>query len=139
QRVDGVAQLVDLDAGAQVGGGGGEDVAAGERGPGGGQVVVDVGEIDGPLGAAGHGHGRGHEPVVGAHEDGLAVPCLDGHGPAVTAHAGVDHGEHDTDGQVLGGPGQGQRPGPHVVRREPVAAVDDGGAGRDAPDHGLAH
>ena len=84
-------------------------------GPGRRQLVLGVGQLDGPAGAADHRHRRGEQAVVGPDEDRLAVADLDRDGPPVGADAGVDDGEHDAGAQVLGGPGQAERAGPDVV------------------------
>src|SRR5437763_1252276 len=83
-----------ISAGAWGGGGRGEDVAARERGAGGGQLVLVVGQRHGAAGAAGHRHRRGQQTVVGTDEVGLAVGALHGDGPALAADPGVDHAEH---------------------------------------------
>jgi hypothetical protein len=74
--VDLLAQLLDRHAGGQVGGGRPEHVTAGERRARRRQLVHLVRQGEGPLGATGHGDGRGHEPVVGADEDPVAAGDL---------------------------------------------------------------
>ncbi len=113
--VDQRAELLEGHTGTEVGGDGSEDIPAGERGPGRGQVVVGVGQLDDPIGATDHAHRGGQEAVVGPDQDGLPAAHLDGHGPTVGADAGVDHRQHHTGDQVLGRPGEGQAPRPDVV------------------------
>ena len=85
---------------------------------------VGVGELDGPLGAAGHRRGRRQQPVVRPDQHPLAPGHLDRDGAPLGADARVDHGEHDAARQVLDGAHQRQRAGPHVVGRDLVGEVD---------------
>ena len=124
-------------AGAQVGGGGGEHVAAGEGGPGRGELVVGVGELDGRGGAAAHRDGAGEQPVVGADEVALPVADLHGDGAPLGADAGVDDRQHHARAQVLRGAAQREAAGPHVVGGDLVGEVDDGDVRRDLADHRL--
>src|SRR5690606_19448581 len=117
-QADGVeagAEVVEGHPVAEVGGGRGEDVAPGEGGARGRELVLGAGQLHDGGGATAHGDGGGEEAVVGAHEVALAAADLDGDAPAGGADTGVDHGEDDAGAEVLGGPAEGEAPGPDVV------------------------
>jgi hypothetical protein len=138
-RVDGRPQCGQVDAVAQVGGGGREDVTAGEGRSRGRQPVQLLGQLDRPGRSAGERDGRCQQAVVGTDQHTGAVAHLDGQRPPVRAHAGVDHGQDHTGRDVLDAAGEGQRAGPDVVRRDLVGQVDDGGVGGDVTDDRLHH
>ena len=120
----GVAELVEVDADAEVGGGGSEDVAAGERRARRGEMEVRVVEHDGAARAAGDRDGRREQAVVGADENAGAVGDLDGDGARGRADARVDDGEHDAFGDVGDRSRRAQRSGADVVGADPVGEVD---------------
>ena len=103
--VDERAELGEVDAVAQVGGGRGEHVAAGERRARRGEVVLGVGQLDGALGAADDRDGRREQAVVGPDEHAGAAGDLDRDRPPRRADAGVDDRQHDALGRRRGSPG----------------------------------
>ena len=116
---------VELDAVAEVGGGRGEHVAAGERGAGRGEVVLGVVELDGAVGAAGHRDRRREQPVVGPDEHAGAVRRpRSATARRRRADAGIDDREHDARRHVRDRPGQRQRAGADVERADAVGEVD---------------
>ena len=93
--IDGRAHLGEVGAVAEVGGHGGEHVAAGERGAGSIELELGTIEHDGPFGSAGHRDGRREEAVVGSDHDAGPTGHLDRHRSPRRAHARVHDGEHD--------------------------------------------
>ena len=93
--VDLTAEIHQVDAVAQVRGGGAEHVAAGERRARRRQLVLEVRQLHGAFGAADHRDGGCEQPVVGADQDAFTTGDLDRHRPTGRADTGVDHGEHD--------------------------------------------
>ena len=108
-------------------------------GPGAAQLVLGIGQLDSGGGAADHADGRSQQPVVGPHEVRLPVADLDGDGPPVGAHAGVDHCQHDAGAEVLDAAGQRQGAGLDVVGLDVVGDVDDRDLRRDRADDRLDH
>ncbi len=131
------AELGQLDAVADVSGRGTEDVAPVERRTGRLELVLEVRELDGTLGAAGHRDGRGEQPVVGADDDTGATGDLDRDRAAPRADAGVDDAQHDTGGHVADAPGERERAGADVERWDLVGEVDDADVRGDVTDDGL--
>ena len=111
-RVDRLAQLGQVDAVAQVGGGRPEHVAAGERRArrrrAGSARLVSTTARPAPPAMATAGARR---PLSGPTSTPSPPPTSTADGPAVGAHAGVDDGEHDPARHVLDAAGQGQRAG----------------------------
>ena len=109
---------------AEVGGGGREDVAAGERRAGGGELVVGVRELDGARWRRRTSRRPRPAGRCRARPGALAVADLDRDRPALGADAGVDDREHHARAQVLRGAARVRPPAAHVVGRDVVGEVD---------------
>ena len=124
----------------QMGGGRGEDIAA----------VEGAGRSAGAQAGRVQHHGRPHpaqrrgqraeQPVVRTHQPGRSARRhLEGHGPAIGAHPGVDHGHHHPGAEVGPGPHQQGRAGGHVEGGDLVGQVDHRDGRRQRVEDGVDH
>ena len=112
------AEVVEIDAVAQVGCRWSEHVPAGEGRSRCLEVITGVVELDRPRRPAGEGDGRGEQAVVRADEHAGAVGDLDGDRLAARADSGIDDCDDDPIGEVWNGPGQRQRSAAHIERAD---------------------
>ena len=125
-------------AAGEVGGDGREEITAVERRRRLVEAEVGVADVDG-LDRAAEDVDRGREQaVVGADEQVPLAGRPDGDGAARAADARVDDRQVDADRCVRNRVGEDGGGLADVVAADPVADVDDVGAGRDARDHGTA-
>ena len=114
--VDGVAQFEQVDAVAQRRRRRSEHVAPVEGGAGRFEPMLRIVQLDRTARTAGHRHGRGQQPVVGADEHPFTVRDLDGDPASHRADARIDD-RHDHSGRdVADRAGERERPGADVER-----------------------